>query len=306
VGCKVINISWQDIEDAASKLAARHSSLGHKAVYGIPTGGSVVAPYVAKYLRVPVVPDIYEATLIVDDMVDSGATFLTLLKGGKDFAVTGFGPPMLDALFRKPNSPKNMASQAIVQDGWLYFPWEKEAHPEDAVTRLLQYLGEDVTRQGLVETPKRVCKALREMTVGYSESPEKILGTVFEQDYDEVVICRGIPFTSLCEHHMLPFTGTADVGYLPGKVVGLSKLARLVDCFSRRLQMQERLTKQIADALMQYLEAKGAAVVVRGQHACMSCRGVRKPGADMVTSVMLGVFRDKPEARAEFLSLCSG
>lgn len=187
-------------------------------------------------------------------------------------------------------------------DGKVY---PSQAAAEDAVVVLLRYIGEDPQRSGIVDTPKRVAKALKEMTAGYSEDPVKILSTVFDQEYDEVIVVKDIPFTSLCEHHVLPFVGTVDIGYLPdGRVVGLSKLARLVDCFSRRLQIQERMTKQIADAIESCLNARGVAVIVSASHACMSCRGVRKPGAAMVTSVMKGVFRDKPEARAEFLELC--
>lgn len=175
---------------------------------------------------------------------------------------------------------------------------------ETAVRDLLLSMGEDPARNGLLETPARVCKALREMTEGYRMDPAVILSKTFAESYDEVVILRDIAFTSLCEHHLLPFIGTVDIGYIPGKVVGLSKLARLVDCFAKRLQMQERLARQIAGALELHLEAKGVAVVIRGTHACMSCRGVRKPGSEMITSLMLGVFRDHPEARAEFLQLC--
>jgi GTP cyclohydrolase I len=164
----------------------------------------------------------------------------------------------------------------------------------------------DVGDEAMENTPRRFVKALEEMTKGYEESPATILGKVFEDSYDEVVILRNIPYTSVCLHHILPFSGTADVGYLPGKVVGLSKLARLVDCFARRLQMQERMTRQIAESLMEHLEAKGAAVVTRGVHSCMQCRGVKKSGAEMVCSTMLGVFRDDVAARAEFLTLCKG
>jgi GTP cyclohydrolase I len=149
-----------------------------------------------------------------------------------------------------------------------------------------------------------VVKALREMTAGYKDDPAVVLGKTFEETYDELILLKDIPFTSLCEHHLLPFTGTVDVGYIPGKVVGLSKLARLVDCFAKRLQMQERLTRQIGEALEQHLEARGVGVVVRGQHSCMACRGVRKSGSTMITSVMLGALRENSSARAEFLALC--
>lgn len=173
-----------------------------------------------------------------------------------------------------------------------------------AAVRLLIQSVDDADRPGLEDTPARVVKSLKEMTCGYLADPADILSKTFDEPCDEMVVVTNIAFTSLCEHHLLPFTGTADVGYIPGKVVGLSKVARLVDCFSRRLQIQERMTIQIADAIEKHLEAVGVAVVVRGKHACMACRGVRKAGATMITSAMRGALRDKPEARAEFLSLC--
>lgn len=178
---------------------------------------------------------------------------------------------------------------------------------QEGVSCLLELLDPDPDREGLNDTPKRVVKAMIEMTRGYHEDPEKILSTQFDEKHDEVVILRDIPFSSLCEHHMLPFTGFATVGYLPGdKIVGLSKLARLVDCFARRLQVQERMTTQIATTLNDALSAGGVCVVIEATHACMSCRGVGKAGARMVTSCALGVFRTKPEARAEFMALARG
>lgn len=191
-------------------------------------------------------------------------------------------------------------------DGWYavngrQYPFNTEV--EAAVRVLLGWVGVNPDEEGLKDTPKRVAKAFLEMTEGYRQDPKEILGRVFEDSYDEVVILKDIPFTSLCEHHLLVFSGTADVGYIPGKVVGLSKLARLVDCYAKRLQMQERMTRQIASALETHLGAQGVAVVVRGRHSCMGCRGVKKAGTTMVTSCMLGAFKDKPEARAEFLSL---
>lgn len=177
----------------------------------------------------------------------------------------------------------------------------------EAVRTILRWVGEDPERSGIKDTPARVLRALAEMTSGSGTDPAAVLGTCFEDSYDEVVVLKGVPFTSLCEHHMLPFSGTVDVGYLPNqKVVGLSKLARLVDCYSQRLQLQERLTRQVAEALVTHLEVRGAGVVVRAAHSCMSCRGVRKPGATMVTSTMLGVFREDGRARAELLSLFGG
>ncbi len=195
----------------------------------------------------------------------------------------------------------------ILPDGWFRSNGKLLPGPstsEEAVRILLRGMGEDPDRNGLLDTPKRVVKMFQEMTAGYSQDPKEILGRVFEEPYDEMVILRDIPFNSLCEHHLAIFLGTVDIGYIPGKVVGISKLARLVECFSQRLQIQERLTRQVAESIQEHLEAKGVAVVVRAAHSCLSCRGIRKSGAVMVTSCCLGVLRDKPEARAEFLSLC--
>ena len=180
---------------------------------------------------------------------------------------------------------------------------------ERCVALLLRYIGEDPDRDGLKKTPRRVLKALKEMTAGYTEDPQSILATTFEVDVPsgQMIVLDSIQFTSLCEHHLLPFSGTAAVAYIPGTdvdrpVVGVSKLARLVECFARRLQVQERMTEQIADALYQGVKAAGTAVVVRAIHSCMSCRGVQQPQSLMVTSAMRGVLLTDRSARQEFLS----
>lgn len=174
----------------------------------------------------------------------------------------------------------------------------------EAVRQLLLAIGQDPAREGLVDTPRRVIKSLLEMTSGYHDDPAAILATTFDESCDEMVLLRSITFQSMCEHHMLPFVGVAHVAYLPGKrVVGLSKLARLVQCFARRLQVQERMTREIADAMMQHLEAAGAAVVVKARHECMTNRGIRQPGAEMITSCVLGKFREDRAVREEFLAL---
>ena len=175
----------------------------------------------------------------------------------------------------------------------------------DLVESLLVELGEDPDRQGLKATPARVARALRQLTDGYRVKPEDVIaGAVFDQDYDEMVVVKDIPFYSLCEHHMLPFFGRCHVGYLPkGKVVGLSKIPRLVGIFAHRLQLQERLTNDIAEALNGTLLPKGVGVVVEARHLCMEMRGVEKPGGQMITSCMLGTFRRDPRTRAEFLDL---
>jgi GTP cyclohydrolase I len=173
----------------------------------------------------------------------------------------------------------------------------------EAVRQLLRAVGEDPAREGLRDTPGRVLRALREMTSGYGQEPGQILERVFAEQHDEMIVLRGIRFQSLCEHHLLPFVGTAHVGYVPQvAIVGLSKLARLVECFARRLQVQERLTDQIAQALMLHLKPRGAAVVIEATHSCMAYRGARQPDAIMRTSALLGVMRE-PEVRAEFFRL---
>ena len=186
----------------------------------------------------------------------------------------------------------------------VVLPFPTQGVAEDAVVTLLQYIGEDPERDGLAGTPERVVRAWREMTAGYAEDPAEILSRTFEETSDEMIVLRGITFHSMCEHHLLPFQGTAAVGYLPGKVVGISKLARLVHCFARRLQIQERMTRQIADAVQQHLGARGVGVIVRAQHLCMACRGVRQEETEMVTSAMLGTLRSDATSRAEFLGLC--
>lgn len=291
------HLTYADVDAAVDKLIARLPETPHS-VYGVPRGGSVPAAMVAGKLGVPLMDEPSgSGCLIVDDLVDSGRTAERYL--GRWF----------DALYRKSWSPSGAAGQAlpVPGDAWVVFPWETDGgQPTDAVVRLLEHVGEDPTRPGLADTPDRVLRALAEMTSGYQLDPAEILARQFPDDYDEMVIVRGVTFTSLCEHHMLAFTGTATVGYIPAPglgVVGLSKLARLVDCFARRLQVQERLTMQVADAIEEHLHPVGVGVVIRAEHSCMGCRGVRKPGAEMVTSAMRGALRTKPEARAEFLAL---
>ena len=178
-----------------------------------------------------------------------------------------------------------------------------ETAAEKAVTRILRFIGEDPDRDGLADTPQRVVRAWREMTSGYREDPAEILSRTFEETSDELVILRGVSFYSTCEHHMLPFYGSVSLGYLPGKVVGISKLARLVHCYARRLQIQERMTRQIAAAIAEHLDARGVGVIVAAHHLCMGCRGVRQASTEMVTSSMLGTLRNDPVSRSEFLRL---
>jgi GTP cyclohydrolase IA len=176
---------------------------------------------------------------------------------------------------------------------------------QDLITRLLKELGEDPGREGLLNTPKRVEKALRFLTSGYSADVDQVINkALFTVDYSEMVIVKDIDFYSLCEHHLLPFFGKCHVAYIPTtKVIGLSKIPRLVDIFSRRLQVQERLTNQIADTILEKVAPKGVAVVMEGTHLCMSMRGVEKQNSFAVTSAMHGIFRDNARTRMEFLEL---
>ena len=182
------------------------------------------------------------------------------------------------------------------------------ARAEAAVRELLAAMGEDPAREGLLETPARVARAFEEVTAGLRQTPDDVLTTTFDLGHDEMVLVRDIELWSMCEHHLVPFTGVAHVGYIPaesGKITGLSKLARLVDVYARRPQVQERLTTQVADALMRILEARGCIVVVEAEHLCMTMRGVRKGGSRTVTSAMRGIMRN-PATRSEAISLIHG
>jgi len=180
---------------------------------------------------------------------------------------------------------------------------------EKAVREILYAIGEDPDRDGLIETPARVARAMAEQYSGLGQTPEDVLNKVFDVDHDEMVLVRDIEVYSTCEHHLVPFHGLAHVGYIPnekGQVTGLSKLARLVDVFARRPQVQERMTSQIADALMRVLEPRGVIVVVECEHLCMTMRGVRKPGAKTVTSAVRGDFRTSDKTRSEAMALILG
>jgi len=175
---------------------------------------------------------------------------------------------------------------------------------EKAVCEILLAVGEDPNREGLRDTPSRVSRMYAELLEGVSHDPAEHLETIFHEKYDEIVLLRDIPFYSICEHHLMPFIGKAHIAYLPdGQVVGVSKLARIVDSFARRLQLQERLTDQIADFLMRNLKPKGVSVVLEASHSCMTIRGIKKAGAVMVTSALRGIFKSDPRSRSEVLTL---
>ena len=180
---------------------------------------------------------------------------------------------------------------------------------KQAISLIIEAIGEDPTREGLLRTPERVAEMYADLFSGLHEDPASVLTVGFEEGHREMVIIKDIPFHSMCEHHLLPFFGMAHVGYIPakdGRVVGVSKLARVVDIISRRPQLQERMTSQIADAIVRSLQPDGVAVILQAEHLCMTMRGVKKPGSNIITSATRGLFRTKVATRAEFMSLVQG
>lgn len=277
------NLTWNDISALIDA-----SGIRGKAVFGVPRGGSVVAALSGSPVDNP-----EDADIIVDDIIDSGAT-------------------MARWRARFPGKPfVALVNKADCERQWISFPWERNADHdetvEDNITRIIQYIGEDPHREGLKKTPARVAKAWGELTAGYRADIPAILATQFNAErYDQMIALRGVEFHSICEHHMLPFSGKAWIAYLPAKtVLGLSKMARLLDAYAKRLQIQERLTQSIADALWQHLQPRGVAVTITAKHGCMVCRGVGKQHGAMTTTALHGVFRENQSAREEFIHLCS-
>ena len=205
-----------------------------------------------------------------------------------------------------PNKPSNIAVHPTADKNIKSSPTREEA--EKAVRTLLEWAGDNPNREGLCDTPKRVVQAYKEFFAGYGQDPVAYLQRTFEEveGYDELVLLRDIRLESFCEHHLAPIIGKIHIGYLPNhRVVGISKLARVAETYSKRLQIQEKLTVEIAKCIQEVLQPKGVAVVIEAEHQCMTTRGVHKPGVSMVTSRMLGAFRDNPDTRREFLSLIS-
>jgi GTP cyclohydrolase I len=284
-----------EVMAAASKLGRRIARYAQERdrtieIFGVPRGGINAACYVVAScpMSAMVTYDINTADIIVDDLIDSGKT-------AKKYGDSGL--PFF-ALFNKKEMKTN---------DWLVFPWEIENEqegPTDAVTRLLQHIGEDVTRGGLIDTPTRVIKAWSEWAGGYNVDIPKLFKTFEDgaENCDEMIVVKNIPFYSHCEHHLAPFFGSATLAYIPdGRIVGLSKLNRLVKALSQRLQVQERLTCQIADAMQEHLKPLGVAVKLHARHLCMESRGVCQSGHETHTTALRGVFKTQPETRAEFM-----
>ena len=299
---KQIDITNEDVLRLAKKTAgeieAGNPKLFVHCVYPIPRGG-VPAAYALDSaptgIIIKIVDKPEDADCFVDDLIDSGATM-------QEWCDKYPGKPFYALI--------NKQTDAEYTGAWLTFPWERseaaDHSGEDIVQRLLQYVGEDVNRGGLIETPQRVLKAWRHYTSGYQVDIAKLL-KVFEdgaEKYDQMVIVKDIPVYSHCEHHLAPIFGTVTIAYIPnGKIVGLSKLSRLADAFARRLQVQERMTDQIADALQEHLQPLGVGVLMRARHMCMESRGLCQQGHHTITTALRGVIKGEAQTRSEFLRL---
>lgn len=269
---------------------ARNKCQG-RSVYAIPKNGLIIA----LMARLNLVDSPDDADIIFDDLSDSGHTLEEYI-GKKEIVV----------VYVKPHTP-NKDKMAYFQEasGWIEFPWEGENSMEDNITRVIELIGENPNREGLVKTPTRVRKAYEKIFEGYKKDPSEFM-TVFqnESSIDQIVGLSNIEFYSTCEHHMLPFFGKAHIYYIPDKkIVGISKLARILDMFARRLQNQERVAKQVADLIEETLQPKGVAVVIEARHLCMMARGVEKQMSVMRTSDLRGAFREKHETRDELFQL---
>lgn len=291
-----MNLSWTLIRAACKELGAKILR-GHpevRKIYGIPRGGIHVAAAISGFFpQLEMVERPSSDAVFVDDLTDTGET---------------------EERWRSayPNTPfYSLIDKRTQQDprAWVSFPWERmqnDSGVDDNIRRILQYIGEDPKREGLLETPSRVSKSYSELFAGYKQKPEDVLKVFEDGACNEMVILRDVEFVSFCEHHMLPFYGVAHLGYLPkGKVVGVSKLARILEIYAKRLQIQERLTQQVTRALDDHLQPLGSACILEAKHFCMVCRGVLKQNSIMITSSLTGEFL-KPEVRQEFLNLIRG
>lgn len=295
-----MNIDYETLIKDSKELAKKIPKEKYDSVFGIPNGGILPAFIIAQELGLPLIQkkQITLDTLIVDDLIDSGKTIEELNKN----CAGRYG---VAVLYKKEKSPEVNYFLKEVGNDWINLPHEDSNFAiENNIIRLLEFLGEDPKREGLKDTPKRVIKSYLELFSGYKKNVKDVL-TVFDgENYDQMILLKDIELYSTCEHHMLPFVGKCHIAYIPNsKVIGLSKLARVVEVFSRRLQVQERLTTQIAEALQEVLNPKGVAVVIEAQHFCMKARGVNKQNSVMKTAHLTGIFKTQKETRQEFYSI---
>lgn len=295
-----------DIERIAEHIKASYRPEDILGVFGVPRGGTIPAIELSRALGVPFIPSFDEShddsrnIIVIDDIVDSGRTRMRY-KVYPFYALVN-----KDQGTRQGILPFQYALGTTSE--WVHFWWEHEPAIDikDSIIRQLEYIREDPNREGLRKTPARVERAWQELFKGYQKDPKEIF-TTFETDgYSGIVLLKNIEMFSMCEHHILPFAGRAHIAYIPNeKVIGISKLARLLEIYSRRLQIQERICEQITTDLMNYLEPKGAACIIEAEHFCIRMRGVNKQNSTMVTSSLKGMFLDNPGAHNELLQLIS-
>jgi GTP cyclohydrolase I len=296
-GERIRYLSWDAVQSYADAAFAKVEFKSHPIkVYGVPRGGMIATTFLSRvsdYKKFIAVELPEFADVILDDIVDSGRTREEYKNKYPDV-------PFVALIDKTADSGK-------WKGVWIQFPWEcsLEDDSKHTVQRILEQIGEDPSREGLRETPERVVRSWKELFAGYSQDPVALFKTFEEGACDEMVLLKDIEFYSTCEHHMLPFYGKAHVAFIPdGRVIGVSKLARLLDVFARRLQIQERIGTQVTDILMEHLKPKGAACILEAQHFCMTSRGVQKQNSVMVTSSLRGAFIKDSSARAELMGLC--
>jgi len=285
--------TWTMVRNRVATMLDHLGPFASLSIYPIPRGGVFPALIMAGLdPNICIVDNPESAAIFVDDIVDSGDT--------RNMYQTQYGPKPFISIVNK---------QTQGLHDWVRFPWDSimedgdEGDPTRNVTRMLQFIGEDVKREGLRDTPQRVTKAWQEMFCGYKDDVTNHLTTFTEGACDEMVVLKDIHFTSYCEHHILPFHGTASIAYLPdNKVIGVSKLVRVLEVFSKRLQIQERLCQQVTTALDDHLKPRGAACIIKASHMCMQCRGVRQQESHMITSSLTGLFKSNLAARHELLT----
>jgi len=295
-------------KEDASNLARSIMQCGrtYSNIYGVPQGGIPLAIELSHLTKIPLtstpngLPISGEEyhTLVVDDIIDSGRT-------RKKYTDWDFACLHIKNHAKLDSSRSTYFLYDDIED-WIVYWWEgnEEKSITDSITRQLEYIGENPNREGLIETPERVVKSWNYIFSGYGQRPENIIKTFDADGYDEMIILKDIEMYSMCEHHLLPFIGKAHIAYIPDKkIIGVSKLARILEMYSRRAQIQERIGDQVTSCIMKHLNPKGVACVIEAQHLCMQMRGIQKQNSVMVTSSLKGVFLDKPAAREELMRL---
>lgn len=285
----------RDIDILSTKILGSKKIYQH--LYPVPRGGIPVAMALSQITGIPLTDTITPKTLIIDDLVDSGSTRSKY--PDNDFA----------CIHIKKHTPKELYPEYFIkeEDCWIEYWWERieEKQPaEDAVIRIIESIGDDPNREGLIDTPRRVIKSYQHLFSGYNKDPKDVMTIFNNEGCNQIVLLKDIEIYSMCEHHLLPLYGRAHLAYVPDKkIIGISKLARLIEIYTRRLQIQERIGEQVTSDLMKYLNPLGAACIIEADHLCMRMRGVEKQNSTMVTSSLKGIFLDDLSARRELMSL---